>query len=214
VVVPKIMRFSSVGKSCQTLVREIEEQFDYPLITRTVFLQQGQGMNRVDSRDALATVLSSGCPETFFVSEFVDRRKGNEFFRKIRAVVVQDEIVIARVDYDTFWNVHGRKSAKRVPFYLENPYLLEEEKRICRDPEAGLGHAALASLRAIRDRIPLDVFGIDFDVDADGLLVFFEANATMNLFSTAKKEVPNPKEADDHLKLAFQRYFASLVSPS
>ncbi len=100
----------------------------------------------------------------------------------------------------------------RVPFYLENAYLLDEEKRICKDPEAGLGRSAIQSLRAIRDRIPLDVFGLDFDVDADGLLVFYEANATMNLFSTARKEVPNPKEADDCLKLAFQRYFTSLVA--
>ena len=71
---------------------------------------------------------------------------------------------------------------------------------------------AMQSLRAIRDRIPLEVFGIDFDVDADGRVVFYEANATMNLFSTARAEVPYPKDADDGLKLAFQRYFASLVT--
>ncbi|HZL13564.1 MAG TPA: hypothetical protein VFC85_05425, partial [Verrucomicrobiae bacterium] len=69
----------------------------------------------------------------------------------------------------------------------------------------------LQSLHAIRDRIPLDVFGIDFDVNADGQVVFYEANATMNLFSTARKEVPNPKAAEDHLKQAFQSYLTSLV---
>jgi isocitrate dehydrogenase kinase/phosphatase len=58
----------------------------------------------------------------------------------------------------------------------------------------------------------LDVFGVDFDVDADGRVVFYEANATMNLFSTAQKAVPNPKEAEDNLTLAFQRYLTSLVA--
>ena len=58
----------------------------------------------------------------------------------------------------------------------------------------------------------MDVFGLDFDVDADGRLIFYEANATMNLFSTARKEVPNPKAAEDGLKLAFQRYFTSLAA--
>ena len=53
---------------------------------------------------------------------------------------------------------------------------------------------------------------MDFDVDADGRLIFYEANATMNLFSTAQKVVPNPKEADERLKLAFQRYFTSLTA--
>jgi hypothetical protein len=58
----------------------------------------------------------------------------------------------------------------------------------------------------------MDIYGIDFAVGADGVLVFYEANATMNLFSTAPKELPNPKEAGDRLKLAFQRYFTSLVA--
>ena len=212
VLVPKTMRFSSVGKSWEELVHEIEGQYDYPLITRTLAAQRGIGMTKADSRDALLAVLASGLPEEFFVTEFVDSRGGNEFYRKIRAAVVKDEIVIVRVDYDTHWNIHGRKSLKRVPFYLENLYLLDEEKRICLNPEAGLGRSAIQSLRAIRERLPLDVFGIDFDVDADGRVVFYEANATMNLFSTAQKEVPNPKEAEDRLKLAFQRYLTSLAA--
>jgi hypothetical protein len=208
------MRFSSVGKTSGALAREIESQYDYPLITRTLASQEGRGMAKVDSREALVGVLSSGFPDKFFVTEFVDSRGNNAFFRKIRAAVVKDEIIIVRVDYDTAWKIYGRKSDERVAFYLRNACLLDEEKRICKDPESGLGRSAIQSLRAIRDRIPLDVFGIDFDVDANGLLVFYEANATMNLFSTARTEVPYPKEADDNLKLAFQRYFASLAGQS
>jgi Flp pilus assembly protein TadD/glutathione synthase/RimK-type ligase-like ATP-grasp enzyme len=212
VLAPKTMRFFSVGKTVEELAREIEDQYDYPLITRTLISQEGKGMTRVDSRDALVAVLSSDFPEKFFVTEFVDSRGGDEFFRKIRAVIVKDEMIITRVDYDTDWNVRGRKPDMRVAFYLEHACLLDEEKRICKDPEAGLGRSAIQSLRAIRDRIPLDVFGIDFDVDKDGRVVFYEANATMNLFSTAREEVPYPKESDDCLKQAFQRYLTSLVA--
>jgi glutathione synthase/RimK-type ligase-like ATP-grasp enzyme len=212
VVVPKTMRFSSVGKTREELVQEIESEYDYPLITRTLAAQESKGMSKVDSREALVASLAAGLPENFFVTEFVDRRRGNQFFRKIRAAIVRDEIIFVRVDFDTHWNVHGRKSPKRVPFYLENAYLLEEEKCICHDPEAALGHTACQSLRAIRERVPLDVFGIDFDVDADGMVVFFEANATMNLFSTANPVVPNPKAADERLKQAFHRYLTSLVA--
>jgi hypothetical protein len=169
-------------------------------------------MNKVDSRDDLVEVLSAADrPEKFLVTEFVDSRAGNEFYRKIRAAIVKDEIFIVRVDHDAYWKIYARKSDERVAFYLQNPHLLDEEKRICNDPEAGLGRAAIQSLRAIRERIPLDVFGFDFDVDADGRLVFYEANATMNLFSTARIEIPYPQEAGDRLKLAFQRYFMSLV---
>jgi tetratricopeptide (TPR) repeat protein len=211
ILVPKILRFSSTGKTSEELVREIEDQYDYPLITRTLTSQEGKGMTKVDSRDALVAVFSSGLPENFFVTEFVDSRGENGFFRKIRAAIIKDEVLITRVDYDTNWNVRGRKSARRVPFYLENIYLLDEEKRICANPEEELGRSAIQSLETIRDRIPLDVFGIDFDVNTDGSLIFYEANATMNLFSTAQKQVPNPKEAEDRLKLVFQRYLMSLT---
>jgi tetratricopeptide (TPR) repeat protein len=212
VVAPKTMRFSSAGKTSEAMAHEIEEQYDYPLITRTVFSQMGKGMTKVDSREALVAVFASGLPEDFFVTEFVDGRGGKEFYRKIRAAFVGDEIIIMRVDFDAFWNVRGRKQVKRVQFYLDHPHLLDAEKQIIKDPKAGLGESAMQLLRAIRDRIPTDVFGMDFDINDDGRLIFYEANATMNLFSTAQKVVPNPKEADGRLKLAFQRYFSSLVA--
>jgi len=132
----------------------------------------GMGMTKVDSRHTLVEALASGFAEKFFVTQFVDSRGGNMLFRKIRATVVKDEILITRVDYDSIWNIRGRKSEERVPFYLENAHLLDEDKRICKDPEAELGRSAIQSLRAMRDRIPLDVFGVDFEVNADGLLVF------------------------------------------
>ena len=77
VLVPMTMRFSSAGKTSDELVHEIEDQYDYPLITRTLAFQEGKGMIKVDSRDALVEVLSSGFPEKFFVTEFVDSRGGN-----------------------------------------------------------------------------------------------------------------------------------------
>ena len=195
ILVPKTKRFSAAGKNNEELLREIEDQFDYPLIVRTVELHDGAGMIRADSRHALVEALSSGFTDKFFVTQFVDSRGGNELFRKIRATVVENEIIITRVDYDTSWNARGRKPEDRVPFYLERPYLLDQEKCICKQPEEKLGSSVIQSLRSIRDRIPLDVFGVDFDVNVDGLLVFFEANASMNLFSTARKADPISKRA-------------------
>ncbi len=120
VLVPKIGRFSSAGKAPEMLVDEIEGQFSYPFITRTLTAQEGKGMTKVDSRKALVTALGGGLPEKFAVTQFVDSRESDGFYRKIRAVVVKDEIIVARVDYDVNWNVHGRKSDERVAFYSGN----------------------------------------------------------------------------------------------
>ena len=210
-VVPKTLRFSSTGKTPEELMKDIEAQFEYPFFTRSLINQMGYGATRVDSRETLAQALASAVEETFFVTQIVDSRGNHEFHRKIRAAVVQDQIIIVRVDRSPNWIVSGRSvNSKRADFYLERPHILEEEKRICADPEATLGRPALKALKTIRERVPLEIFGIDFDVAADGRVVFYEANATMNLFSTADKRVPNPKEAEDSLKQAFVRYFASL----
>ncbi len=210
--VPLTARFSTVGKLREELVRAIEAQFDYPLITRTLTFQQGIGMNKVNSRADLHAVLAAErCPEEFYVTAFVDSRGGKEFYRKIRAAFVQNEMVVMRVDNDTGWNVHARKSDARVAFYLANTQLLAEEKRICENPEAELGRTAMTALRAIRERIPLDVFGVDFDVADDGTLIFYEANATMNLLTTARKEVAYPEAADARLLQLLRDHFIALA---
>ena len=213
ILLPKTERFCSTGKSLEALVREIEKQYNYPLITRTLTAQEGKGMTKVDSREALVNVLSTDFSKNdFFVTEFVDSRGGGKYFRKIRAAIVQDQIIITRVDCDTHWMVHARKTDERVAFYLQNSYLLDEEKQLCNNSEAELGKSVIQALHIMRSRIPLDVFGIDFDVDADGRLIFYEANATMNLFSTARKEVQYPQEPEDRLKQAFRCYFSSLTA--
>lgn len=208
---PRTERFSTAGISREDLVREIEARFDYPLITRTLAAQEGKGMTKVDSREALLSVFAADFPEVFYVTAFVDSRNGSPFYRKIRAAIVKHEIIFVRVDYDANWNVHGRKSDERAAFYLNNPDLLDQEKLICANPEKELGSSVMQSLQVNRDRIPLDVFGVDFDVAADGRLVFYEANASMNLFSTARPEVQHPKDAEDRLKLAMRNYFSSLI---
>jgi len=212
VVMPLTRRFSAVGKLPVELAREIEEQFQYPLITRTLTFQMGIGMNKIDSRPALVEVLSNGCPDEFYVTAFVDSRGKNPFYRKIRAAVVQDEIIIVRADYDRIWKIYARKSDARVAFYRQNPQLLEDEKRLCANPEAVLGRDALEALRRIRQRIPLEIFGIDFDVDGSGRVVIYEANAQMNLLTTARPEVPYPLEPDERLLCACRNFLASLAS--
>jgi Tfp pilus assembly protein PilF len=210
--VPKTMRLSSEGKKIEELVKEIEGQFDYPFIVRTLIAQQGKGMTKVDSREDLSKALAASSVEEFFVLQFIDCRGKDEFHRKIRGTIVNGEVIISRVDFSPHWNVRGRRTDERLAFYLANMYLLDEEKRICRDPEAALGRPVFEALREVGRRVPLDMFGIDFNVDLDGALVFYEANATMNLLTTAKKEIPNPPEPEERLRQVFRRYLDSIVS--
>ena len=88
-----------------------------------------------------------------------------------------------------------------------HPETIAESLRIVLDPERCLGADCMRTLEAIRDRMPLDFFGIDFDVDDAGQVVFFEANAAMNLLRgpNEPKDVALPDAPFDRIKAAFRR---------
>jgi hypothetical protein len=80
--------------------------------------------------------------------------------------------------------------------YSRHPELLGDANDIVMNPLKRLGKSAMDCLVEIGRIIPLDIFGIDFDVNDEGLLVFFEANATMNLLSTAPPDMDYPESAE------------------
>ena len=55
-------------------------------------------------------------------------------------------------------------------------------------------------------RVPLDFYGIDFDILPDGRLVFFEANAAMNI-SLSGRKTKGVNEIRAHMRAALDRLF-------
>ncbi len=212
VLVPKICRFSRTDMAIDNLVDAIESEFEYPFIWRDPFLHQGRGLLKIDNRGALKDALHLPGHADFLITEFIDSRGATGYYRKLRAAFVGNEVVIVRVDHSPSWLVHGmRKDDERIAFYLNNPIFLEIDNKICLNPDKELGPYVMQALLQIRDCIPLEIFGIDFDVAPDGRLVFYEANATMNLLSTARPEVDYPKHAQKRLISAFQDFLSQLT---
>ena len=77
------------------------------------------------------------------------------------------------------WNVHAKERRR---FLAEWPELLDEERRMLDTPQGSFPAEVLQCQRAIRERMPLDFFGMDYGIGPDGRVVLFEANATMNFF--------------------------------
>ena len=94
--------------------------------------------------------------------------------------MVDREMILTQVAMHRQWMVSGwRRKPAGIDFYRANPKTIAECNRIVLDPEAHLGAEVMRTLEAIRDRIPLDLFGVDFEVDREGRVVFFEAGASM-----------------------------------
>jgi hypothetical protein len=77
------------------------------------------------------------------------------------------------------WNVHAKD---RTRFMASRPDLLAEEEAALGSPTGGLADDSMNALRRVRERIPLDYFGMDFAIAPGGKILLFEANPTMNFF--------------------------------
>jgi len=167
-----------------------------------------------EARDALAEAGWSG----FSATEYVDLRKKNGWFRKLRGMFVGTEIVIGSGGYWTGWNVAGWRSRKPgQDFYRAHPETFAKIRAIVGDPEGELGRPCLDTLEQIRQRIGLDVFGIDFDVDDEGAgeVVFFEATPGMTFPHPTKKATPNlhyPVEPYERMLDAFHALVARKIA--
>jgi hypothetical protein len=158
----------------------------------------------IEDANALRRFLDHAEWPQFYVIQCANLRKANGDFRKIRAAFFGDEIILSRRQSGTNWTVGGRLGTE---FYAEYPYLVTEMYRVLREPATELVPQLLPVLQEIRKRIPLDLFGMDFDVDDEGRVVCFEVQSTMIVFpdpETLDYRIA-PTEPFDHLNDAFRR---------
>lgn len=203
--VPQIARYQTGLASVDEIVADIGAEFAYPVILRQVDAHESSkslltedGKTAVLAPDAAAArdCLQRFDWREFYVVEFVDVRRPDGFYRKLRAMFVENEVIVNQAALYRDWMVSGwRSNPAGVAFYREHPETIRECNSIVSDPEAHLGAAALKTLEAIRDRVPLDVFGVDFEVDREGRVVFFEASAAMAIANpSAAADLQAPKK--------------------
>jgi hypothetical protein len=113
----------------------------------------------------------------YYLTSFVDYRSSDGLFRKIRFFFIGDRIIIRHQLVSDHWNVHG---ADRDRFMSHRPTLLDDERRLIEAGIEQLPPITRTALAGIRRAIGLDFFGLDCSLLADGRLILFEANATMN----------------------------------
>jgi hypothetical protein len=180
-VVPRLIRFANRSGMPEQAVRLIGEAIGFPVIIRRTFNQKRTGAEKIDSPEQLSIRLGALPDTQLYAIEYVHNPASQGAYRKIRAAVISEEVFISHVHFGALWNVrHDRDPEKLRGFDLDGR-LAAEAAGMISAPKETLGRPAMAALHEIRRRIPLDLYGIDFDLLPDGRLVFFEANAAMNV---------------------------------
>jgi hypothetical protein len=215
--VPRIERYWRDMARFAEIAADIEAKFDYPLIVRMVDADQTSRSLLSDKKTALLVrdqahlrqFLDGVTWPQFYAMEYVNLRKPDGNFRKMRAVFFPDDIIVITCGFYSEWMVTGwRNNDAGRSFYSAFPERIVDMMRTLRDPQAELGSGFMRVLEAMRDRVPLDTFGLDFDIGDDGQVVFFEGQSAM-IYLMPRINVPPhlqlPLELDDRVNDAFRR---------
>ncbi|MGY8705836.1 tetratricopeptide repeat protein [Bradyrhizobium sp. 18BD] len=174
----------------------------FPLLARPAGTHGGDIFEKLDDDVALATFLAEHADSDRYVIDYVDYRSLDGFFRKYRFLFVGEDILPYHLAIGDDWKLH-RDSTEMA----HHAWMQAEEERFLRDPGKVFGAAHDDMLRAIRDRIGLDYFGIDCALDRDGRLVVFEVNASM-LVHEQNQDCPYKDPYVRRIKVAFDAMLA------
>jgi hypothetical protein len=178
VVVPRMMtlrRRLLCGADAGAVVAS--HAFAFPLLVRTPGFHTGRHFVRADTTQDLAAAAAMLPGDDLWIIELLDARGVDGKFRKCRVMIVDGQLYPLHLAISADWKVHY--------FTADMADSAEHRSRDAEflDDMAGVvGPRGMAALGAIAAALALDYGGIDFAVNRDGEILFFEANATMVVY--------------------------------
>ena len=171
--VPATLRLDP-GADISTAALAALVPFGFPVLARPAGTHGGDDFEKIPSLEALAHFLAQRPDAVHYVIEYVDYACADGHFRKYRFIFVGELILPYHLAIGDGWKVHHLKTEM-----AHWPWMQQEEAAFLADPAAVFNAAHYQALRAVRDRIGLDYFGIDCALDRNGDLLVFEVNASM-----------------------------------
>ncbi|HEY4438924.1 MAG TPA: hypothetical protein VGN14_00625 [Candidatus Elarobacter sp.] len=194
-------RHCRVARTLRVLRATYEaEGFALPHIVRPVDSHGGYGLAKVETDDDRGAFLAATSAQELYVSDFVDYRSADGFFRKYRILFVDGEPWAFHLAISPHWMVHYYNSPM-----VENQWMRDEERAFL-DDIGGVFNGELAdALQEASRLLPLEYVGIDCAIDRDGKLLLFEADNALivhqlddpALFGYKHAHVPRIKAAID-----------------
>jgi len=170
---PRILRLDAGTDVSAAALAELLP-FAFPVLARPAGTHGGGDFEKLESFEDLAGFLAQRPGADHYVTEYVDYASGDGHFRKYRFIFVGEQILPYHLAIGNGWKVHHLSTDM-----AHQPWMQQEEAAFLADPAAVFNAAHFQALRAIRERIGLDYFGIDCGLDPDGHLLVFEVNASM-----------------------------------
>jgi hypothetical protein len=151
--------------------------FVFPLLVRAPGFHTGHHFAHVETPDELAAAVKDFPGDDVWLIERLDARDGEGMFRKYRAMFVDRTLYPLHLAVSRDWKVHYFTADM-----AGSPENRAKDEEYLTDMAGTIGANAMAGLEAIRAALALDYGGVDFAVNPQGDILFFEANATMVVY--------------------------------
>ena len=180
----------------------------FPLIARPIGTHAGQGMERLETPDALAAYLAERAETEFYIAPYVDYASPDGRFRKQRIAFIAGRAYPSHMAVSDHWMVHYLSAGM-----TEDPARRAEEAAWMEGFDADFAARHAEAFAALHRRIGLDYFGIDCGELADGRLLLFEADVAMIVHDLDPEDLfPYKKPAMHRLFAAFQAEIARIAA--
>jgi glutathione synthase/RimK-type ligase-like ATP-grasp enzyme len=157
--------------------------FSYPFLLRSPGFHIGRHFNLIADERDLAAAVANLPGKSLSLIRYLDTRAADGKIRKYRVMMIAGRLYPAHLAVSQQWKVHYFSADM-----ADNAEHRAEDEAFLRDMPRALGARAMSALEGIRARLGLDYAGIDFGLDAQGNVLFFEANASMTIHPPAADE--------------------------
>ena len=158
-----------------------KEKFEFPVIFRQAGDHGGISTIRIDDHtEAFSPFALDG--RDYYLTQFVEYADKDGIYAKYRLIVVDGEVFLRHVYINSEWMVH---SDTQLDDALSHPY----QKAIAKRFLNAIKPSIQPVITEIYNRLKLDYFGIDCNIDQDMHLLVFEINANMNVFNNTRNSM-------------------------
>jgi hypothetical protein len=178
VVVPRMAIMPKGKLTARGAAAEIAARgFAFPLLVRAVGFHTGYHFAEVASPQELSAAVKDFPGDDVCVIERLDARDSEGVYRKYRVMFIDGILYPLHLAISRDWKVHYFTADM-----ADSAVNRSKDETFLTDMSGAIGQRAVAGLDRIRAALALDYGGIDFGVNAQGEILFFEANATMVVY--------------------------------
>ncbi len=195
--IPKTIRIKPESDS-EVLSLAKENGIEFPFLIRPCGSHQGEGLQRINSlEDAYKLQKYAFDNIEYYLTEFVDNKHSDGFYRKARIVILGGKMIARHYMTYPEWNIGAPVHYNYMP---KHEHTKRTEEEFIYNYKNIIQPKAIDAMFSMYQNIGLDYLGFDIDIMADGRILVYEINVAQNAFlKIDMQNFPYMKKAGDEI---------------